>query len=380
MNCTLGADVDPAREAVVAYFLLGVLLAVVHYLLACRVQATPTRWVLGLLLWSSCGGCRLVCSGGQFDDRAGKSGEFEDGGIIEEGLLPADLADVKLGGGMGTSLFWPLMWTCSANAVAAQLMQGSWTQLSMSIWSLGLLQRLQVSLTSFICYIYSYLPQQGLGNQTAEVAGKTQRTINQVEVSFEEVVVVAVVAKVLLPGPHPPTHVLQLHLLPLPLLATFHLLLCLSPRLLSHCTLPLSEFLFLLLLLSLCLLIGLGHPWILFLLLVPVALEVLVLDAVPLDSSDVLGQMGVLLPVNASLVLALEHFVEPVCLFLRVGNLVVAVQSLDVGEEGVPDLVATEGVAIPDDDEEVLCPAESHIDPPLIVEEPDLPPRVGSHS
>ena len=62
MDCALGADVDPAREAVVAYFLLGVLLTVVHYLFACRGQAATPGWVLGLLLWSSGRGSRLVCS------------------------------------------------------------------------------------------------------------------------------------------------------------------------------------------------------------------------------------------------------------------------------------------------------------------------------
>ena len=290
-------------------------------------------------------------------------------------MLSADLADIELGGGMGTSLFWPLMWTCSAKAVAAQLMQGSWTQLSISIWSLGLLQRLQVSLTSFICYIYSYLPAKP-GTKQRKWQGKPKGTINQVEVSFEEVVVVAVVAKVLLPGPHAPAHVLQLHLLPLPLLPTLHFLLRPSSRLLSHCILPLSDLFFLLHLFGW---VGLGHSLRWFLFFLPVALEVLVLDAVPLNPPDVLGQMGVLSPVDASLVLGPEHLAEPVGLLLRVGNLVVAVQFLDVGEKGVPYLVAAKGVAITDDDEEVLGPAESHIDPPLIVEESHLPPRVGSH-
>ena len=110
------------------------------------------------------------------------------------------------------------------------------------------------------------------------------------------------------------------------------------------------------------------------------SLKVLGLDAVPLDPPDVLGQMGMLLSVDASLVLTLEHLAEPVGLLLRVGNLVVAVQFLDVGEEGVPDLIAAKGVAIPDDDEEVLGPAERHIDSPLIVEEAHFPPRVGPHS
>ena len=101
--------------------------------------------MLSLFFGSSCGGrSGFVVSRGHFYDSVCECGELENCGIVEESLLSTYLADVELNRGGMTYLFCPLMWTCSAKAVAAQLMQGSWTQLSMSIWSLGLLQRLQV--------------------------------------------------------------------------------------------------------------------------------------------------------------------------------------------------------------------------------------------
>ena len=146
MNCAFRADVCPACETVIGYLLLCMLFAVIYYLLACWCYSWWPCRVLGLFFLSFWGGrCWLVLhSWWHFYHSICYSWQLQDGWVVKKRLLSTYLADIELNRDAFTSLFCPLMWTCSAKAVAAQLMQGSWTQLSMSIWSLGLLQRLQV--------------------------------------------------------------------------------------------------------------------------------------------------------------------------------------------------------------------------------------------
>jgi hypothetical protein len=81
--------------------------------------------------------------GRQFYNSISKRHQFSNSWVVQESFFPTNFAEVNLNDIRNTSLDWPLIWICSAKALAAQLMQGSWTQLSISIWSLGLLQRLQ---------------------------------------------------------------------------------------------------------------------------------------------------------------------------------------------------------------------------------------------
>jgi len=109
MNGTLRADVGPACETVVTYFLLSVVFAVVDHLFGWRRSRALTWRVLGLFFGSPHLRRLLdIAASGHLDDRVGYGGKLQDSGVVEESLLSANLADIDLGDDSGTSLFCPL--------------------------------------------------------------------------------------------------------------------------------------------------------------------------------------------------------------------------------------------------------------------------------
>ena len=148
MNRTLWANISPTGETVITYLLLAVLFTIIdNFFRWSRCWVNWTNWKLGFFPFLSCSSrcifSKFFSFGRQFDDGISKCSEFSDCWVVQKSFFSTNFADINLNDTRYTSLDWPLIWICSAKALAAQLMQGSWTQLSISIWSLGLLQRLQ---------------------------------------------------------------------------------------------------------------------------------------------------------------------------------------------------------------------------------------------